>query len=235
VLYGADAARKANTLAVIDFVLSHTLRLFHPFLPFITEELWQGMGFNVDLPPDQGGLSIMTARWPKALNAEEKAHYGLDEAADQFVTAKYELVAKGRNLRREFNLPSSKKIRFVLKPANPLSGQEAEVLKNLLNAEAVVLDGGYAAAKGTPSALSPLGELFMPLEGLIDIAAERARLTKEQGKAVAEIEKVQQKLNNPAFVAKVPAHVLEEHRTRLADWQGKLQHIQGALQALGNV
>jgi valyl-tRNA synthetase len=77
VLQGSDAARKANTLAVIDFVLSHTLRLFHPFLPFITEELWNGMGYAKDMPDDQGGKTIMFAPWPKALDEDFKSHYGL--------------------------------------------------------------------------------------------------------------------------------------------------------------
>jgi valyl-tRNA synthetase len=73
VLQGSDAARKANTLAVIDFVLSHTLRLFHPFLPFITEELWHGMGYAEDMPENQGGKTIMFAPWPKPLDDDFKA------------------------------------------------------------------------------------------------------------------------------------------------------------------
>ena len=228
-------ARKANKLAVIDFVLGHTLRLFHPFLPFITEELWHGLGFSRDLPENQGGKTIMVAHWPKPLTAEEKSHYGLDETVEQFVAAKYELVGKGRNLRREFNIASNKKVKFVLKPAGSLASEEAEVLKNLLNAEVVELSPAYAAPKGTPSAISPLGELFMPLQGLLDVAAERTRLTKELAKIAAEIERVQQKLNNPAFVQKVPAQVLEEHRARLAEWQGKQNHAQTALDALAQL
>jgi len=74
-----DEARRENTLAVIDFVLSHTLRLFHPFLPFITEELWHGMGYAEDMPDDQGGKTIMYARWPKRLDEDFKGHYGLDD------------------------------------------------------------------------------------------------------------------------------------------------------------
>ncbi len=121
-----EAARpRANKLAVIDFVLSHTLRLFHPFLPFITEELWQGMNYHADLPADQGGHTIMYARWPKPLDAAFCEHYGLDEPSEQVASAKYELVGLGRNFRREFNLPSNKKLRFVLKPAGDLpSGRD---------------------------------------------------------------------------------------------------------------
>jgi valyl-tRNA synthetase len=80
VLNSTDEARKANTLAVMDFALAHTLRLFHPFLPFITEELWQGMGFQDDLPARQGGDTIMFARWPDALDDNFKTHSRLESA-----------------------------------------------------------------------------------------------------------------------------------------------------------
>jgi valyl-tRNA synthetase len=75
-------AEKTNTLAVMDFVLAHTLRLFHPLLPFITEELWHGLNFQADLPADQGGDTIMFARWPKPLGDDFKLAYGLT-AADE--------------------------------------------------------------------------------------------------------------------------------------------------------
>jgi valyl-tRNA synthetase len=73
-----DAARSANTLAVIDFILSHTLRLFHPFLPFISEELWHGMGYYQEMPANQGGTTILFAPWPKPFDEDFRAHYGLD-------------------------------------------------------------------------------------------------------------------------------------------------------------
>ncbi|MEO8429529.1 MAG: class I tRNA ligase family protein, partial [Verrucomicrobiota bacterium] len=223
---------RANKLAVIDFVLSNTLRLFHPFLPFITEELWHGLGYHSELPDNQGGRTIMFAHWPKALDDDFKQHYGLDESDEQFVNAKYELVSQGRNLRREGNIPSSKKVKFVLKPANALPPYETAVLKVLLNAETLDIDPSYQPRKGTPAVHSTLGELYLPLEGLIDLAAEKARLLKELQKIDAEIEKVQQKLNNPAFAQKVPPAVLEEHQKRLADWQAKRRHVQTALEGL---
>jgi valyl-tRNA synthetase len=227
----ADRLR-ANKLAVIDFVLGHTLRLFHPFLPFITEELWHGMGFAHDMPENQGGRTLMSAPWPKPLGDEEMEYFGLDAKADREAEAKHEMVTLGRNLKRAFNIAANKKVNFVLKPAAALPPADAEVLKLLLNAEALSVDDAYVAPKGTPSARGELGEIFLPLEGLIDVAAEKARLTKELERAQAEVTKVQDKLNNPNFTQKVPASVLEEHQRRLAEWQGKAQLAQQALERL---
>jgi len=232
VLYGGDDARKANTLAVIDFVLGHTLRLFHPFLPFITEELWHGMGYADDMPEDQGAKTIMFAPWPKPLDDDEKAHYGLDEATLAFVTAKYDLVSQGRNLRRAGNIPSGTKVRYVLKPAGEVLPHDAEVITLLLNAEALEVNPTFQAGKATPTCRAALGDLFLPLEGLVDIAAETARQTKELEKIEAEIAKVEQKLNNPSFTQKAPPKVLDEHKQRLAEWQSKKAHAREALKAL---
>src|ERR1019366_5805125 len=115
---GEGEAKKANPLAVIDFVLSHTIRLFHPFLPFITEELWHGMAYATDMPENQGGKTIVFAPWPLPLDDDFKGHYGLDDCYLKIAGAKYELVTQGRNLRREANISAAKKIRYVLKPVN---------------------------------------------------------------------------------------------------------------------
>ena len=221
VFHGTDDKLKANKLAVIDFVIGHLLRLFHPFLPFITEELWHGMGFNNELPDNQGGKTLLFAPWPKPLSDEEKSYFGLDDAADQVAQAKYDLVSLGRNLRRECKIDPAKKVKFVLRPAGTLAPDEAEVLKLLLNAESLAMESGFVPPKGTPMAANGLGELFLPLEGLVDVAAERTRLTKELEKIRSEIGKVEAKLANPAFTQKVPASVLAEHQQRLLDWKGK--------------
>jgi valyl-tRNA synthetase len=228
-----DEANKANTLAVIDFVLSHTLRLFHPFLPFITEELWHGMGYAEDMPENQGGKTIMFAPWPKPLDDDFKTHYGLTDSDEKQIEARNEFIGQGRNLRRMANIPANKKVKFIFKPAGPVAANDIEVLKLLLNAEAVELNANYQPGKGALAVRAALGELFLPTEGLIDVEAEKARLEKEIEKDKAEIEKVQSKLNNPAFTQKVPANVLEEHKQRLADWQAKLAHVKSALAALG--
>ena len=231
--FGEDAALKVNKVAVIDFVLSHLLRMFHPLLPFITEELWHGMGYSADMPEEQGGKTIMFARWPKPLSDGEKEAWGLDDTVETFANAKFELVTQGRNLKTQFNIGAGKKGKFTLKPAGNLAPGEAEVLRLLLSAESLDLDPNFAPKKGTPTALTKLGELYLPLDGLVDVEAERARLTKELAKIQAEIEKVEQKLANPSFAQKVPPAVLEEHKQRLADWQTKLAQTKAAIEAFG--
>ena len=202
-------------------------------MPFITEELWHGLGFNLDLPEDQGGKTIIYACWPKPLDEQFKAHYVLDETDEQLVEAKYDLIVRGRNLRREGNLQPSKRVKFVLKPtAVAVSPYDAEVLRILLNAESVEINTAFLPTQGTPMAAGAMGELFLPLEGLVDVDAERSRLLKEIEKNAAEIEKVQQKLANPSFTQKVPPAVLEDHRKRLIDWQAKQEQAQRSLEAL---
>jgi valyl-tRNA synthetase len=191
------------------------------------------MGFSADMPDDQGGKTIMFARWPKPFDDDEKAFFGLDAAADQQAQAKYDLVSLGRGLRRDLKLDPAKKLKFVLRPAGDLAAAEIEVLKLLLNAETVeVVGAAWTPDKGTPSAGNALGELFLPTAGLVDYGAERIRLTKELEKIRSEIEKVESKLANPAFTEKVPAKVLEEHRQRLLDWQSKEKQTLASLENL---
>jgi valyl-tRNA synthetase len=230
--FNPSTAQKANTLAVIDFVLSHTLRLFHPFLPFITEELWHGMGYAGDMPENHGGQTIMSAPWPKPFDEDFKSHYGLTGDDEQQIEARNELVSQGRNLRRNANIAANKKVKFILKPARELAPHDVEVLRLLLNAESVEVKANYQPSKNTMTVRTESGDLFLPLEGLIDVEAEKARLKKELEKIEAEASKVEQKLANPNFTQKVPANVLQEHKQRLADWQAKREHAQSALAAL---
>ena len=229
-----DTARKANTLAVMDFVLGHLLRLMHPFLPFITEELWHGLGFHDDLPADQGGRTILFARWPAPLDDDFRAHYGLTASDETFADAKHAVVNQGRALRRDFNIASNKRVRFVFRPTAALPAGETAVLKLLLNAEALdIVTAAWTPPKGTPTALTPLGELLLPLEGLVDAAAERERLDREIAKVEDELGKVRAKLDNPSFAEKVPPAVLEEHRQRDLAWSEKLAQLQRMRDALG--
>jgi len=224
--------RAANTLAVIDFVLDHTLRLFHPFVPFITEELWHALGFHSAGAATRRG-TIMFAPWPVPFDQTFKAEYGLNTEADAAANAKYETVALGRALRRDFNIASNKRVRFVLETTKAITAHDAEVLKVLLNAESLELAREFASPKGTPTALTPLGKLFLPLEGLVDVAAERERLGKEIARVEQELIKVRTKLNSPSFVNGAPANVIEEHRRRETEWEEKRTQLQKMKESLG--
>ncbi|HUD48079.1 MAG TPA: valine--tRNA ligase [Candidatus Baltobacteraceae bacterium] len=234
-LQGGDSAHKANTLAVIDFVLSHTLRLFHPFLPFITEELWHDMAYSQDMPPDQGGRTILFAPWPKPLGEDFKLHYGLSDDVLRDMAARQELVIEIRNVRAQFRIPANKKLNLVFHSDFDLPSDEKAVIQILVGADSIKHRSEYQPPKGEPVVYpGPGGKLFIPIAGLFDADAEKARLAKELLKIEAEIEKAQTKLANPDFARKVPPQVLLEHQQRLADWQSKRAQLQDALDALNS-
>jgi valyl-tRNA synthetase len=165
----------------------------------------------------------MFAPWPKPLDADELAHFGLLPEDEKAANDKYETVVLGRGLKSTFNI--NKKVRFVLQPNQELPVHEVEVLRLLLNAEPLEVDAAFTPTKGTPSALTPLGTIFLPLDGLID--------GKELAKAEAELEKVAAKLADTNFTSKVPQKVLDEHQQRKTDWEEKLAKLREMLAALG--
>jgi valyl-tRNA synthetase len=170
--------------------------------------------------------------WPKPFDGEFRDHYGLDDCYLEFAQAKYDLVTEGRNLRRVGNIPASKKARFIFKPVNDVLPHDAEVIKILLNAEALEINADFQPKKGTPTARTPMGDMFLPLERTRGRGSREGAAEKGNRKSRNRNCKVEQKLANPNFTQKVPPQVLLEHQQRLAEWQGKRDHAKSALDAL---
>ena len=204
--------RKAGTLATMDYALKRILLLLHPFTPFLTEELWHGLGF--------GSTSIQFAPWPRAqaLPSEPRAE------------KVFRAVAMARTLRATFNLPSSKRLRWLLESDEEWVKAELAVLSALLNAESITaVDERPPHAAACPT---EIGVFFLSLEGVVDPTTERNRLEGEMGKVQAEIDKVQRKLGSESFMLNAPQEVVFEHRRRLETWSARLEALRGARDAL---
>ena len=218
-LQGTDAALKANACAVMDTVLSSVLRLLHPFTPFITEELWHGLGFAQD-------KTIQFAEWPKPPGLG-------DSLVVEWVSTKYALVVAGRNLRAEKKIAPGKKANFKVQAKTPAIAarlqRELPTLRILLNADQIEFVGAdFQSPAGTPAAVAELGSIFMPLEGLVDPAAERKRIEAQLVKLAKEIEAIDRKLANHDFVAKAPPAVVAQQRAKreeLSRQQAELQKL----------
>ncbi len=225
VFYGDDPARKATVLGVMHHCLSTALRLLHPLMPFVTEELWRGMGYNAQ------NESILTAPWP----TPAAATWDADTIA--YVEARHELISLGRTLRADNGIAPGQKVDFVIKPAAAASAQRLEAdragIMNLLKAGALTIDAAFAPAQAMPSTLTPLGTLYMAL-GAVDVAAEREKLAKQLAEVDRNLAGVQAKLGNENFVSRAPAAVIEQQRTLLATLTEKRTKLTHLIEMLGS-
>ena len=217
----ATAEARAATLGTFDAVMSRYLQLMSPYMPHITEELSARMGYVPE------GEFLMQQVLPAAPLLRADA-----AAAQARAAAIYEAAGRMRNLKAEYKMGSRKDVRFVIKSAPGWLAEESKVLALLVGAGEITLDSAYEAAKGTPAAVTPLGEVYMPLEGLIDVAAERVRLTKEIERIQLEVKKCQGKLGNASFVERAPPEVVVQEQARLDEWRVKLQQLGEMLGAL---
>jgi len=214
-IFGDDEIKRKSALAVMDFVLSAILRLLHPFMPHISEELWSIFGF--------GKGTIQFAEPPKQIALE-----GTDLVAKRrLVSAIYQTVQGGRNLRAEAKIPSNKKAHFILRADKEDIASELPTLARLLNADEVQLDRQHKAEPGVPVAVTPLGEILLAISGG-DKTAERERLDKEIAKLESELTATETKLKNKSFVDRAPTAVVEEHRQRRKNFSEQLAKLKQA-------
>ena len=221
-LQGADGAEKDETRATAAFVLDQIYALLHPFMPFITEELWAIKG--AEGPKRETLLAL--AGWPSLDGLE-------DAAAENEIGWVVDLVSEIRSLRAEMALTSETEL--VLIGADAALQARAQRWDETLCKLARLSRIGFADVAPAASAqiLVRGGVAAMPLEGVIDLGAEKARLAKEIAKCDGEAKKLDAKLTNPGFLAKAEEEVIEEHRERLDETRARIDKLSAALARLG--
>jgi valyl-tRNA synthetase len=221
-LYGTDATGKKKTQSVLAYVLDQTQRLIHPFMPFISEEIWQ------HLPHE--GVTITLASWP-----QERSSFEAPEAVREMELL-MDIIRVVRNIRAEVNVPMSKKIELLVKPANDemdeILSRNEDYLRRFCNTSVLEVDTALTVPEKAMTAVVTGAELILPLAGLIDINQELARLEKELQSLHTEVERIEKKLSNEGFVAKAPGKVIEEEKAKLADYTDKRDKVIGRLAEL---
>src|SRR5438094_776717 len=206
-IFGEDTARKESTLATMDYILSAIIRLLHPFMPHLTEELWSLMGFGT-----RKNEFLDFVPLPQALALDES----IQVQARIRAGAIYEAVEAGRNLRAEARVPSNQKAKFALRSNELWAKGESATIARLLNAESLEVEANFQTPSRSSVAATKLGELFL-IAGETDRAIERERLDKELAKLEAELKTTEAKLENASFIERAPKQAVEEHQRRPAD------------------
>ena len=222
-IFGNDLLRKKGTLGTMDYITSAILRLLHPFMPHITEELWTLMGFAknknafLDFEPLPARIDLGQKERVKTAQSQVRSIYALVEA--------------GRNLRAEAGVPSNRKAHFTLRSEAAWIKDESSTIGRLLNAELFEINPKIQPPTGSSLAAVGLGELSLVLdEG--DRVAERERLEKEIAKVEGDLKATEAKLANVAFIERAPKSVVEEHQQRRDDFRTRLAQLRQARASL---
>ncbi|WP_163653282.1 valine--tRNA ligase [Listeria sp. PSOL-1] len=221
-LYGEDEKAKLTTKSILAYVLDQTMRLLHPFMPFVTEEIWQNLPHN--------GKSITISSWPE-VNANH-----IDQDASEAMKVLVEIIRSVRNIRAEVGTPLSKPVAIEIKPTNEhykqIIAENASYIERFCNPEKLTISSEVKPSNTAMSAIITGAEIYLPLEGLINIDEELSRLEKEREKWQKEITRVQNKLNNERFVAKAPEKVVQEEREKEQDYLAKKASVEERMTTL---
>jgi valyl-tRNA synthetase len=220
---GSDPDSAAETRAVGAHVLGQILRLLHPVMPFVTEELWDRFGYGEP-------CSLIGTSWPEPVTVPnaEQARAELDWVV--------RLIGQVRSVRAEMNVPPSKPSPVLLQGASEQDmgrvGRWMDAICRLARASDVSVLTGDVPKESAQAVLDDI-TIVLPLAGLIDIKAERTRLSKERDKLILDAKKTSQKLDNPDFISRAKEEVVAENRERLAAAESEVARLQAALDRLG--
>ena len=214
-LAGDDEAAKLTTRSILVYVLDNTLRLLHPIMPFVTEEIWQSV--------PHVGESLVVATYP-TVHPEQ-----MDEKAAEEMEFLMDFIRSVRTVRNEMNTPLSKPINIIAKVSDAahytVLEENESYIARFSNPEEFVYGEDVEAPSDAVTSVITGAEIYLPLAGLINIEDEIARLEKEAEKLQQEVDRVEKKLSNEKFVAKAPAAVVEAERAKGADYQSQREAV----------
>ena len=228
-----ESAARTEARTRLLTVLEQALRLLHPFMPYITEELWQRLPGEKPLHPAYAGAepTVMLTGYPEGVADL------IDEAAESEMQAIIELISRVRNIRSTMNIKPSERIPIIIgsmgSGKSHLFLRSMEQISRLTRASEVIVDSSIQAPRASARAVLTGGaEVAVPLEGLIDFEQERRRLQRELEKLQAESAKLEAQLNNPNFVSRAPEERVNEVRERIADVAQQSAQLQQTLENL---
>lgn len=219
-LQGTDENAKDNAKSVLVYVLTDILKLLHPFMPFITEEIYQAIPHSDE--------SIMVSKW---VEYDDSLSFSAEEAEMERIMKAIRAI---RNRRSEMNIPPSRKATVYIKTANKQTFESGvEFVKRLASANDVIIGDGFDNLGNIVTIITDDAEIYIPMGDLVDFEAERKRLEKELAQAQDKLDFISKKLNNPGFVNKAPEKVVAQNREDAAKLQEKIENIKNSLETLG--
>lgn len=219
-LQSEDKAAKSTAISVLVYVLTDILKLLHPFMPFITEEIYQA------IPHDDE--AIMISKW---VEFDEKLSFSADEAEMERIMKAIRAI---RNRRSEMNIPPSRKATVYIETAfADTFNMGADFVKRLASANEVVVGDSFDALGNTVTIITDDAKIFIPMGDLVDFAAERKRLEKELAQAQDKLDFINKKLSNPGFVNKAPEKVVAQNKEDAAKLEEKIANIKNSINSLG--
>ncbi len=218
-LYSDNDEVKSAVLTRAISIFEDALKILHPFMPFITEELWQLIDERKD------GESISTSEYPKVNESLIK------ESSDEEMEFVKDIITAIRNIRGEMNIAPSKKINAMIKSSS-VNEYQIDYIKKLAKVEEIIVDTDIQKPKASASAVLKDVEIFIPLEGLIDLDVERQRLQKEITRIEGSLAGIEKKLSNEKFVANAAPEIVEKEKAKQRDWQENLNKLKEILKNL---
>ncbi|MBH8582087.1 MULTISPECIES: valine--tRNA ligase [Thermoactinomyces] len=220
-LYGEDEEAKKVTRSVLVHVLDQSLKLLHPMMPFITEEIWQHLPVK--------GESIMIAPWPVEDEQFESAQ------AVRQMRVLIEIIRSVRNIRAEMDVPAKRQIELLIRPDGDMEEtirKHESAIKKLCGVDRLTIDSGLKRPQKSMTDVVTGAEIFLPLAGMVDVEQTIARLKAELKKLNAEVERVEKKLANPGFVSKAPAEVVGKERKKGEEYKEKREKVLARLKEM---